>query len=677
MINILDKTTIDKIAAGEVVERPASIVKELLENSIDAGASQITVEIKQGGIDLIRITDNGAGILHEEVKKAFLRHATSKIEKESDLLHLQTLGFRGEALSSIASVCRVEFITKTAAGFTGTRYCIEGGLETGFEEIGAPNGTTILCRDLFFNTPARRKFLKSANTEAAYIYDYVEKLALSHADIAFRFINNNQTRLQTYGNGSLKDIVYSIYGKNVANALIPMDYEKNGIKISGYIAKPEISKGNRSQESFFVNQRFIKDKSISLAIEEGYGSRLMQHQYPFTILYFAIQPDVVDVNVHPAKMQVRFSDMAKIYEATRDAVNEALTGKELIQRVSFKTGLKREEQIRKQMMPTHTTTHPTHFKFTSDGMQAASTNAAIQAIPNSMRNTSEQSLPSPLGEMSSKAIPGSFGDTPGQTMSGTSPKVSAGMDRAQTSSQKKESRPPEIFETTRSKEYLQQIQAVQEEQVLKANDEAKNYEQLTFLDEANKKAFRIVGQVFDTYWIIEFQQNMYIIDQHAAHEKVLYERFVKYYEEQNIPTQMMAPAVVLSVSELERVRIREHMQLLQSMGFELEEFGGNEIKINGVPSLLPSVEKVEVFKELLGQLVEREVVKTPEPILAKLASLSCKAAVKGNTRLSLSELHALLDELFAAKNPYTCPHGRPTIIEMSKSDLERKFKRII
>lgn len=647
MISVLDKNTIDKIAAGEVVERPASIVKELLENSIDAGSTQITIEIKQGGIDLIRITDNGTGIAQNEVKTAFLRHATSKIENDKDLMHLKTLGFRGEALSSIAAISRVEFITKTRDAFTGTRYCLDGGVEKSFEEIGAPDGTTIIARDLFFNTPVRRKFLKSPNTEAAYIYEYVEKLALSHAEIAFRFINNNQTKLQTFGNGNLKDMVYSIYGRDVANALLEVDYEKNGIKIFGYIAKPEISKGNRSQENFFVNQRFIKDKSISLAIEEGFGNRLMQHQYPFTILQFEIDSEVVDVNVHPAKMQVRFFAPSEIYEATRDAVSAVLAGKELIRKVSFGAELRKEDRIQRSL----------GLAEGRNELQSSNTdkNDAVVIQADQDRTDIKQMVDSNASVLNSTALHSNTSDQGAIHISA------------------KPSRPPEIFETKRNEDYTKQL----EQDVLKAKDAEPSYEQLKFLEPEHKPRFRIVGQVFDTYWIVEFDNRMYIMDQHAAHEKVLYERFVKQFESRQIPSQMISPAIVLSVSEPERVSVEENRDLLHQMGFEIEDFGGKEMKVSAVPSLLPSVEKMEVLKELVTQLTYQSSVKTPEQIIAKLASLSCKAAVKGNMKLSTAEADALLDALFDLENPYTCPHGRPTIIEMSKAELEKKFKRIV
>ncbi len=645
MINVLDSSIVDKIAAGEVVERPASIVKELLENSIDAGASIITIEIKNGGIDLIRVTDNGCGISKDEIKIAFLRHATSKISTDKDLLNIQSLGFRGEALSSISAVTKSEMISKTRSQLIGTRYCMEGGKNPIIEEIGAPDGTTIIVRDLFFNTPARRKFLKSSHTEAAYISDYVEKLALANTNISIRFINNNQTKLHTTGNGNLKDTIYNIYGRDVANALLEIDYNKNGIKIEGYIAKPEFSKGNRNLENYYINNRFIKDKSISLAIEEGFGNRMMQHQYPFTVLRYSINSEVVDVNVHPAKMQVRFSNTTEIYEATREAVQNALVGKELIREVS----IDKENNVKKSFLDTL-------YQPKQDFTQRTFTNKTF--TPNIPKNENvikdtffKTDEDKPKLDNSLKK---SLNDV-----------VNAG------SILENIKRPPESFETRKNTEYTNLISQSITESPEKYN------KQLEFLDRKNKHLHRIVGQVFDTYWIVEFDNKMYIIDQHAAHEKVLYEKFIKVYNETKISTQMISPPVIISLSSLEISFVEKNKEVLSKMGFEIESFGGKEIKISGIPSILPSISKYEVLKEIIGNLSENDVVKTPELIISKTASMACKAAVKGNDRLSFEEAKKLIDDLFELENPYSCPHGRPTIIEMTKQELEKKFKRIV
>lgn len=645
MINVLDSSIVDKIAAGEVVERPASIVKELLENSIDAGASIITIEIKNGGIDLIRVTDNGCGILKDEIKIAFLRHATSKISTDKDLLNIQSLGFRGEALSSISAVTKSEMISKTRSQLIGTRYCMEGGKNPIIEEIGAPDGTTIIVRDLFFNTPARRKFLKSSHTEAAYISDYVEKLALANTNISIRFINNNQTKLHTTGNGNLKDTIYNIYGRDVANALLEIDYNKNGIKIEGYIAKPEFSKGNRNLENYYINNRFIKDKSISLAIEEGFGNRMMQHQYPFTVLRYSINSEVVDVNVHPAKMQVRFSNTTEIYEATREAVQNALVGKELIREV----GIDKENNVKKSFLDTL-------YQPKQDFTQRTFTNKTF--TPNIPKNENVIKDTFFKADEDKPKLDNSLKKSLNDV-------VNAG------SILENIKRPPESFETRKNTEYTNLISQSISESPEKYN------KQLEFLDRKNKHLHRIVGQVFDTYWIVEFDNKMYIIDQHAAHEKVLYEKFIKVYNETKISTQMISPPVIISLSSLEISFVEKNKEVLSKMGFEIESFGGKEIKISGIPSILPSISKYEVLKEIIGNLSENDVVKTPELIISKTASMACKAAVKGNDRLSFEEAKKLIDDLFELENPYSCPHGRPTIIEMTKQELEKKFKRIV
>lgn len=645
MINVLDSSIVDKIAAGEVVERPASIVKELLENSIDAGASIITIEIKNGGIDLIRVTDNGCGISKDEIKIAFLRHATSKISTDKDLLNIQSLGFRGEALSSISAVTKSEMISKTRSQLIGTRYCMEGGKNPIIEEIGAPDGTTIIVRDLFFNTPARRKFLKSSHTEAAYISDYVEKLALANTNISIRFINNNQTKLHTTGNGNLKDTIYNIYGRDVANALLEIDYNKNGIKIEGYIAKPEFSKGNRNLENYYINNRFIKDKSISLAIEEGFGNRMMQHQYPFTVLRYSINSEVVDVNVHPAKMQIRFSNTTEIYEATREAVQNALVGKELIREV----GIDKENNVKKSFLDTL-------YQPKQDFTQRTFTNKTF--TPNIPKNENVIKDTFFKADEDKPKLDNSLKKSLNDV-------VNAG------SILENIKRPPESFETRKNTEYTNLISQSISESPEKYN------KQLEFLDRKNKHLHRIVGQVFDTYWIVEFDNKMYIIDQHAAHEKVLYEKFIKVYNETKISTQMISPPVIISLSSLEISFVEKNKEVLSKMGFEIESFGGKEIKISGIPSILPSISKYEVLKEIIGNLSENDVVKTPELIISKTASMACKAAVKGNDRLSFEEAKKLIDDLFELENPYSCPHGRPTIIEMTKQELEKKFKRIV
>lgn len=619
MIAVLDKDTIDKIAAGEVVERPASIVKELLENAIDAGATSITVEIKDGGKSLIRVTDNGSGIAKNEVRIAFLRHATSKIQSADDLQNITSLGFRGEALSSIAAVSKMEMITKVRSEMVGHWYVIEGGIEQSFEEVGAVDGTSIIVRDLFFNTPARRKFLKSNQTEAAHIAELVEKIALSHQDVSIRLIANNQAKLQTSGNGNLKDSIYRLYGREVAMALLPVEYRAQGIEITGVIAKPEVSRASRSMEMYFVNGRYIKAKTIASAIEEGYGNRLMQHQYPFTVLNYHIPPEVMDVNVHPTKMEVRFSEEVKIYEVTRDAIVSALMEKELIKRVEAdRVQLKRVSDLP-----------------VSDVKQKGKMSEAFETKPQHNQRKIQEKI-------ENYQVPNDPVSNP-------------------------------IFLDRPQEEKTNQVV----DKVWNSTEEVPVVgEQLKFLDKKNLHLHKIVGQIFGTYWIVEFNQKMIVIDQHAAHEKVLYERLMKQYQN-TVPSQMVVPPILLTLTAIEADALNQNQKVLSDLGFHIENFGGNEYRIDGVPSILPSVSKKEMLKELIAELADHNQLKTPESIIAKTASMACKAAVKGNHTLSLLEAKALIDELMSLENPYNCPHGRPTMFEMSKYEIEKKFKRIV
>lgn len=645
MINILDKDTIDKIAAGEVVERPASIVKELLENSIDAGSSLVTVEIKNGGIDLIRITDNGCGIPSREVKKAFLRHATSKIVSDKDLISIKSLGFRGEALSSIAAVSRCEMITKTRDELTGVRYYIEGGTEVEYEEIGAPDGTSIIIRDIFYNTPARRKFLKTASTEGAHISELVEKLAMANTEIAFKFISNGQIKLQTNGSGNLKDIVYQLYGKEISKALCNVDYEKNGIKIRGVVARPEVTRSSRSLENIFVNGRYIKDNIISKAVEDGFGDRLMQHQYPFCALNFDL--DGVDVNVHPRKMEVRFSDRNFVYDNTKEAVEEIFVTQSAVREVPVgKTSNEKKvfvntpepfENKRRDMseMPEKVSQYK-YEDVTKDTLHSTGSDDEIKwTLP-------KENMYNPKDDMSfikDENIKRVYSDT--NALSNKS---------------------------------------IKEVNVGNIDDAAQSGikpSQLSFFESESKKYMKVIGQVFDTYWIVQLENEMYIIDQHAAHEKVMYERLLKESKANKLSSQMINPPIIVTLTDLEQNVLKEHMDEFRGIGFDIEEFGGKEYKINAIPNIFPSIPKAELFNEMLSDSTNYDVISPSELILAKVASMSCKAAIKGNMRISLLEANELFDELLSLDNPYNCPHGRPTVIKMTKQEIEKKFKRIV
>lgn len=645
MINILDKDTIDKIAAGEVVERPASIVKELLENSIDAGSSLVTVEIKNGGIDLIRITDNGCGIPSREVKKAFLRHATSKIVSDKDLISIKSLGFRGEALSSIAAVSRCEMITKTRDELTGVRYYIEGGREVEYEEIGAPDGTSIIIRDIFYNTPARRKFLKTASTEGAHISELVEKLAMANTEIAFKFISNGQIKLQTNGSGNLKDIVYQLYGKEISKALCNVDYEKNGIKIRGVIARPEVTRSSRSLENIFVNGRYIKDNIISKAVEDGFGDRLMQHQYPFCALNFDL--DGVDVNVHPRKMEVRFSDRNFVYDNTKEAVEEIFITQSAVREVPVgKTS--NEKKI-------------------------------FVNTPEPFENRRRD-----MSEMPEKVLQNNYEDITKDTLhsTGSDDEIKWTLPKENMYNPKDDM---SFIKDENTKRVYSDINDLSNKSIKDVNvgniDDANpsgiKPSQLSFFESESKKYMKVIGQVFDTYWIVQLENEMYIIDQHAAHEKVMYERLLKESKANKLSSQMINPPIIVTLTDLEQNVLKEHMDEFISIGFDIEEFGGKEYKINAIPNIFPSIPKAELFNEMLSDSTNYDVISPSELILAKVASMSCKAAIKGNMRISLLEANELFDELLSLDNPYNCPHGRPTVIKMTKQEIEKKFKRIV
>lgn len=629
-ITVLDQNTINKIAAGEVIERPSSVVKELLENAIDARATAITIEIKEGGTSFIRVTDNGCGIPKEEVSLAFLRHSTSKIKSVEDLFTVSSLGFRGEALASIGAVSQVELITKTSTGLTGIRYQIDGGKERSKEEIGAPEGTTFIVRNLFYNTPARKKFLKTPMTEGAHVSSLVEKLALSHPEISIRFIQNNQNKLHTSGNHNLKDIVYTVFGREIASNLLEVTVKKPEITLEGYIGKPVIARGNRNYENYFINGRYIKSSIIFRAIEEAYKPFMMQHKYPFTMLHFTIEPELLDVNVHPTKMELRFRDGEMIYHMVYQAISSALCHKELIPEVELE---KREDK--KQERTNGKKHEPSPEPFEKQRLMTMQ-----QEVPES---------PFPKGSS------------------------------------------------------LQEPSLVKEQNVLKENwikpQEADNKEQASpamnpipedvpkpeqmdlfdgkLLEEKSRSMHKLIGQLFDTYWLVEFHEQLYIIDQHAAHEKVLYEQTMATLKSRNYTSQLVNPPIILTLDRNEEVLLKNHLTYFTDLGFEIEPFGGREYAVRGIPANLLSIAKKELFIEMIDGLSEEGSSHDPDMIYERVASMSCKAAVKGGHRLSAAEANELIDQLLNLENPYACPHGRPTIISMSKYELEKKFKRIV
>ena len=648
-IAVLDQNTIDKIAAGEVVERPASVVKELVENAVDAGATAITVEIKEGGISFIRVTDNGGGIEKEQVPLAFLRHATSKIEKVEDLLQISSLGFRGEALSSISAVSQMEVITKTPEALTGVHYVIEGGREKALEEVGAPNGTTMLVRNLFFNTPARGKFLKTAMTETGYVSGYMEQLALSHQDISFKYMVNGQTKLHTSGNSNLKDVIYGIYGRDITRELVPVAFEKPGISIEGFIGKPVIARGNRNFENYYINGRYVKSKILMKAIEEAYKPYMMQHKYPFVCLHYDIEGEEIDVNVHPTKMEVRFQNQGAVYNATYDMITAALSHREMIPEVELE---KRTEPKQEKTAPPEP--FETGYKQQAKKWESSIKEAKTPYVAADLKPTIQKpSIPVPsvpqTGLQPAMAEPARKAATVKSELPGSV--------RPQT----------EVHTPTVSE---------------KPSVSPEKPVQMELFDDRllSKKArlhHRIIGQLFETYWLVEYDNKFYIIDQHAAHEKVLYERFMKEFANREIVTQMVSPPQVISLNLQEDLLLKTHMELFKRFGFEISEFGGREYSIHGVPANLYGISVQNFFVELLDSL-ENENARQPLDILTgRIATAACKAAVKGNNTLSVQEADKLIDELLGLDNPYHCPHGRPTIISMTKYELEKKFKRIV
>lgn len=654
-IVLLSQETIDKIAAGEVIERPSSVVKELVENAIDAGSSAVTVEIKEGGISFIRISDNGCGIEREQIPLAFLRHSTSKIKSVEDLFTVTSLGFRGEALSSIAAVSQVELITKTNGDFTGSRYLIEGSKEVSLEEIGAPDGTTFIVRNLFYNTPARKKFLKSAQTEGTYIHELMQRMILSHPDVAFKFIMNNQVKLQSSGNGNIKDIIYHLYGRDITKALLPIAHESELFKVSGFIGKPMISRGNRGYELYFVNGRFIRSQILSKAIEDAFKPFLMQHQYPFTVLYFEIDSSLLDVNVHPTKMELRFSNQQELYREVQSILSAALVHRDIIPEVPVDTPKKNEMEVPKieKVMP-----EPFEQK-------------RLEEIRKAVRKDSPYEIKYPVSRpMGTGSVSSAAQEKLLDTIKSMPPE-----DMMEERIQKEPL--PEQSKKETEKELAKEAYVLREEETYGAKPEG-SYEQGSFLKEEEMAKQKIIGQLFDTYWLVEYNDRLFIVDQHAAHEKVMYEKLKKQFEKKEFTSQAISPPIVITLSMREAEVLERFKEQFTKLGFEIEHFGGAEYSICGVPGNLYRLNTRDVLIEMLDELTDGISERaTTDVILDKIASMSCKAAVKGSQRLSLQEMEQLMKDLMKLDNPYNCPHGRPTIIAMSKYEIEKKFKRIV
>ena len=669
-IELLDQITIDKIAAGEVVERPASVVKELVENAIDAGASAVVVEIEEGGIALMRISDNGCGIEQSEVRSAFLRHSTSKIRSAEDLAHVSSLGFRGEALSSISAVAQVELITKTREELFGTKYVIEGGKEKKLEEVGSPDGTSFFVRQLFYNTPARRKFLKTPMTEAGHISDLLTRLALSHPEISIEFINNRQSKLHTSGNGQMKDAIYHIYGREIANNLLSLGFERNGIKIEGFLGKPVISRGNRNFENYFVNGRYVRSNILSKAIEDAYHDYTMHHKYPFTAFHIWVDQEKIDVNVHPSKMELRFSNQQEIYNLVYEAVREALKEKPLILEADVpepKSELK-PEQKSEQKSEQNTSVQNTSVQFASTVKESSGIYGKAEP-----QSEEEKRLNYFLEKMRERVTSYHNQDSQAEVLN----KREIFDKAVQLDKVKKAAEERKIREKTECT-----LQKTEHTPKKEPSIEEKT-EQITLFDKEILKKdvrqeYRIVGQVFETYWIIEFHDNMYIIDQHAAHERVLYEKTIAGMKNREYTSQYLSPPIVLSLSLQEINVLETYKDKFTAIGFEIEPFGGDEYAVRAVPANLFSIAKKELLLDMIDSLSDGISSNTELNVIdERIASMSCKAAVKGNNKLSYAEVDNLIGELLTLENPYHCPHGRPTIISMTKRELEKKFKRIV
>lgn len=679
VINELDKTTIDQIAAGEVVERPSSVVKELVENAIDSGATSVTVEIKEGGIGLIRVTDNGSGIEKDQIRKAFKRHATSKIKKFEDLFTISSLGFRGEALSSISSVAKVEMITKTSDELSGIKYEIQGGEEISMEDVGAPNGTTLVIRDLFYNTPARKKFLKTPQTEGSYVADIMEHMALDNPTVSFHFINNRDDKFITSGNGDLKELIYRIYGRDIACSLVPIKAQENGILMEGYLGQPSVNRSNRNFEIFFINGRYVKDKVVSKAIEEGYKQYLMMHKFPFVVLHFEMEPDMVDVNVHPAKMEVRFNNQPALYEFIRSNIAQTLKDHEMIpdalldeaedKKEAAKALIQKEEAAKKEMemkqkaLLTNTSNAPTTGQdvwFADDEFKVLEPETAPEPFETSRLIDGRLKEPEPVYAEGVREEPIKIEDS---SKSAVWTRVFGNQER-QTDTAASNHQGP----------IIKASEAVIVEKGMQLNlfDEK-------ILTKDNRQDYEILGQIFGTYWLFGFKDKLFIVDQHAAHEKVNYERMIKKYKEKSITSQLINPPVIVTLSAQEEDIFLQYREYFEKLGFNIENFGGKDYAIRQMPTdLYGCASEKDMFIEILDDLShEGGSEKTPDVINYKIASMACKASVKGNTRMTREEMSELLDELLTLENPYNCPHGRPTIISMSKYEIDKKFKRVV
>lgn len=697
MIQILDSKTIDKIAAGEVVEKPASVVKELVENSIDAKATMITVEIKEGGISFIRVTDNGTGIHKNEVQTAFLRHATSKIASDDDLNYIHTLGFRGEALASICAVSQMEMITKTKDSDTGVRICVEGGNIKEFEDVGAPDGTTVIVRNIFYNTPARKKFLRQPATEGAHIEELMEHVALCEPNISFKVVINGKLKFNTTGKGDLKEVIYRIYGRDIAKSLIPISVDRDGFVIDGYIGKPEIVRSNRNFENYFVNRRYVKSVIIANGIEEGYKSYLMQHKFPFCVLHIDVDTENIDVNVHPTKMEVRISNSIALNGLLIESIKNSLSGKELIPDIKepekketipakavpepFETkrisGINSENSFLpkedtskiSQILTPGKRTFVSDVFFTEDDEEASENTKDINDskdtnnindIKKSLENTKEE-LKSILEIDSNSDIKP---ESENSIFNANNSADSNGIYQEQNKEINPESDKIENAEETEVK-------------LIPTEVHQKDLFEEKVLNVSLKDRIKLIGQIFDTYWLFTMDENLYCMDQHAAHEKVKYEEFMENLRNKQVFAQQLLIPALINLKPTEFLLFKDYSDVFADMGFEIDEFGENTLALRAIPQDLYNTSPEEMFLDILEELSKSSRNLSFTVISEKIATKACKAAVKGNNSMTFKEADELINKLMTLKNPYNCPHGRPTIISMSKYEIEKKFKRIV
>ncbi len=654
-IQVLDNNTIDQIAAGEVVERPASVVKELTENAIDAGADAITVEIKNGGIEFIRVTDNGCGIAKEDMETAFLRHATSKIRSIEDLRNVASMGFRGEALASIASVSKVTMITRQKESLMGYRLEVDGGNAGQVTEVGAPGGTTIIAAHLFYNVPVRRKFLKSATTEGNVITELMEHLALSRPDISFKLVSNGRNVFYTSGSGDLQNVIYRIYGRDMAKETVAIDYECDGIVIDGYLGTPAVNRPNRNFENYFLNNRYIKNDIVARGLEDGYKGYTMQHKFPFCVLHIGMPAGDVDVNVHPGKMDVRFKDREGMYEHIAKAVADALHAHEMIPEAEIDHDRKLYTPVVTEAPEPYETGRRNEFKDKNFSETATdigtSQTESTSGITEYIEQNDNDSSPE-LTKDNRDIFTVDFSDDEDVILQDFSKvNISAESDR-------------DTEFKTENPVYRNavQLEILPKERVISANA---------------RKRYELIGPAFNTYWMFTYDGKLYFADQHAAHEKVNYERLIKKYKEREIYKQQLNPPVIVNLSGEEREVLERFKGYFDELGFEVNSFGGMDYSLNTVPLELYRKDAKTFFMEILNDLCLRGVRETPDIINKIMASVACKSAVKGGDMISREEMDKILDELLTLENPYHCPHGRPTMFSLSRTELEKKFKRIV